>query len=186
MTIENIDRKNKHITLTLDVEETRDLTNLLFHARKRKEGDKGSWKKYKTYGKDVQSANVTSLKTGTYYYFKVRAKRGSGSNTVYSSYSNTDYAKPQLNKPSITVTKKSSSSVNVSWKAISGASGYQVYQATGSGSYKKLITVTSKYKSVLVYSLKKGKTYNFKVRAYRVVDKKNVYSSYSAVKKIKL
>ena len=41
MIIENIDRKSKHITLTLDIEETRDLTNLLFHARKRKEGDKG-------------------------------------------------------------------------------------------------------------------------------------------------
>jgi hypothetical protein len=40
VTIENIDRKNKHITLTLDIEETRDLTNLLFHARKVKPEDK--------------------------------------------------------------------------------------------------------------------------------------------------
>ena len=37
MNIENIDRKSGYITLTLCTEEMRDLTNLLFHARVRKE-----------------------------------------------------------------------------------------------------------------------------------------------------
>ena len=40
MIIENIDRKYKTITIQFDVEETRDLTNLLFHARKVKPEDK--------------------------------------------------------------------------------------------------------------------------------------------------
>ena len=69
-------------------------------------GDKGSWKKIKTYTKDIREAKITSLKTSTYYHFKVRAKRYSGEDAVYSSYSNVDYAKPELNKLTITVTKK--------------------------------------------------------------------------------
>ena len=32
----------------------------------------------------------------------------------------------------------------------------------------------------------KGKTYYFKVRAYRTVDGKNIYSDYSTVKSIKV
>ena len=152
----------------------------------RREGDKGSWKKIKTYKKDVKEAKVTSLKTGTYYYFKLRAKRYSGDDAVYSSYSNIDYAKPQLNKPTITVTKKSSSSVNVSWKSISGANGYQLYQATGSGAYKRTKTVNSKTKSITVKSPKKGNTYGYKERANLVVNKQNVYSSFSKIVKKKM
>ena len=152
----------------------------------RKEGEKGSWKKIKTYKKDVKEAKVTSLKAGTYYHFKVRARRYSGDDAVYSSYSNVDYARPQLSKPLITVTKKNSSSVKVSWKAISGANGYQLYYAVGNGTYKKVYTASSKETDVLVYSLKKGKTYGYKVRAYRNVDGKKVYSSFSAVVKKKM
>ena len=84
------------------------------------------------------------------------------------------------------MTKKNSSSVKISWKSISGANGYQLYFAQGSGAYKKLITVGSKEKSVLVYSLTKGKTYGYKVRAYRVVNKQNVYSSFSKIVKKKM
>lgn len=157
-----------------------------YYELHRREGDKGSWKKIKTYTKDVREAKVTSLKTGTYYHFKVRARRYSGDDAVYSSYSNVDYARPQLSKPIITVTKKNSSSVKVSWKAISGANGYQLYYAVGNGTYKKVYTASSKETDVLVYSLKKGKTYGYKVRAYRNVDGKKVYSSFSAVVKKKM
>ena len=41
MIIENIDRKYKTITIQFNIEETRDLTNLLYHARKVKSEDKG-------------------------------------------------------------------------------------------------------------------------------------------------
>lgn len=152
----------------------------------RKQGETGTWKKLKTYSKDVREAIVTGLKTGKKYYFRVRARRYSGDDSVYSSYSNIDFAVPALKKTTITVTKKSSSSVKVSWKAVSGATGYQIYQATGSQSYKKIKTVSSKYKYQTVGSLKKGKTYGFKVRAYRVVDGKYVYSSFSSIVKKKM
>ena len=152
----------------------------------RRKTSTGTWKKIKTYTKDVQEAKVSSLETGTKYYFKVRARRYSGDDAVYSSYSNTDYATPELKKPTITVTKKSTTSVNVSWKTISGANGYQLYYASGSGAYKKLYTASSKEKSVLVKSLKIGKTYGYKLRAYRSVDGKKIYSNFSTIVKRKM
>ncbi|MDY2679965.1 MAG: hypothetical protein SOV50_04880, partial [Lentihominibacter sp.] len=71
--------------------------------------------------------------------------------------------------------------VTVSWNKISGANGYKLYRATSrSGSYKLVKTTSST--SFTDRSLKKGKKYYYKLKAYRKVDGKLKYSSYSAVK----
>ena len=77
-----------------------------------------------------------------------------------------------------------SKKIKVSWNKISGSTGYEVYRATSkSGKYSKIKTVTKG--STLSYTnikLSKGKTYYYKVKAYKTVDGKKVYSSYSSVK----
>ena len=57
-------------------------------------------------------------------------------------------------------------SVKLSWSGTSGAQGYEIYRATSrTGSYKKVATVKEKsYKNT---GLTKGKTYYYKVRAYK-------------------
>jgi hypothetical protein len=76
----------------------------------------------------------------------------------------------------------------ITWSKVTGADGYEVYQATSkSGKYTKVTTI--KKGSTVSYtksSLKSGKTYYYKVRAYRNVDGKKVYGSYSAVKSVKV
>ncbi len=72
----------------------------------------------------------------------------------------------------------------LTWKKCSGADGYEIYMATSkNGKYKKVKTVksvsTTKYTKS---SLKKGKTYYFKVRSYKTVNGEKVYSEYSDVK----
>ena len=79
-------------------------------------------------------------------------------------------------------------SVQLSWKKVSGASGYEVYRSLKKKSgFKKVTTIkkgtTVKYKNK---KLKKKKTYYYKVRAYRTVNGKKVYSSYSSVAKVKI
>jgi len=57
----------------------------------------------------------------------------------------------------------------------------------GSGKYKTIKTITKG--STVKYTksnLKKGTKYSFKMRAYKTVDGKKVYSSYSVVKTIKI
>ena len=91
-------------------------------------------------------------------------------------------------KTSTISVKAGAGKATISWKKISGALGYRVYMATSkNGKYTKVKDITKG--STVKYtksSLKKGKTYYFKVRAYRTVDKKNVYSSYSSKKSVKI
>ena len=83
------------------------------------------------------------------------------------------------------LTTKSSAkkgSITVKWTVKGDASvadGYQVWKSTKqSKGYKKAITTAKKsYKNTK--GLKKGTRYYYKVRAYKVVDGKNVYSDWS-------
>jgi hypothetical protein len=71
---------------------------------------------------------------------------------------------------------------------VTGATGYEIYMSTKKSSgYKKVKTVTSaKTVKYTKSSLKKGKTYYFKVRTYRTVNGKKVYSAYSSIKSVKV
>ena len=73
-------------------------------------------------------------------------------------------------------------SITVKWTAegnVAAADGYQVWKSTKhSSGYKKAFTTTkTSYKNTK--GLKKGTRYYYKVRAYKVVDGKNVYSDWS-------
>jgi len=59
--------------------------------------------------------------------------------------------------------------IKIKWSAVSNASGYYIYRKAGSGSYKKIKTITSA--STISYTDKKvvdknGKTYTYKVVPY--------------------
>ncbi len=79
-------------------------------------------------------------------------------------------------------------SVKLTWKKVSGANGYVIYRSTKKNKgFKKIKTIT-KAKTVKYTNkkLKKGKTYYFKIRAYKTVNGKKVYSKYTSVKKVKI
>ena len=84
--------------------------------------------------------------------------------------------------------KAGSEKATLSWNKVAGASGYEVYMAASkNGTYRKITTIK---KGATVTYTKKGlranRTYYFKVRAYKTVDGKNVYSEYSSNKSVKI
>ena len=127
------------------------------------------------------SRNCGSLKTGKTYYFKVRAYAEVNGTKIYSNYSTVVNAAPKPAAPTgVKAVSASATSIKVSWSAVSGAAGYEVYRCTtADGTYLKLGYVTTTSRTC--GSLTKGKTYYFKVRAYTEVDGKKVYSAYSTV-----
>lgn len=145
-----------------------------------------------TLRKTITSKNTieftdTGLDTNTTYYYKVRAYRMIADKKKYGSYSEIVCAKPVLSKTTITVSSKSKKAT-IKWNKVLGASGYKVYSATSSnGTYSLKKTITSI--NTLSYTntnLVSGKTYYYKVRAYRNVNGKVVYGPYSSVKSKKI
>lgn len=144
-------------------------------------------------GKDYKEVTTTAvlkytdknLKTGTKYTYKVRAFKNNGSEKVYSADSAAKAVTPQLAKPVISKAKEGKKSASLTWKKVAGANGYKVYRASGKkGTYKAVKTVT-KGTSFTDKKLKTGKTYYYKIKAYRTVDKQAKYSGFSAVKQVK-
>lgn len=141
--------------------------------------------------KTIKSGNTVNytdakLTTGKTYYYKVRAYKTVNGSKTYSSYSKIVSAKPKLITPSATLSSKNKK-VYVKWNKVSGASGYQVYRATSkNGKYSLAKAVNSSTTSYTNTSVSKNKGYYYKVRAYKKVDGKKVYSSYSSIKYIKV
>ena len=87
----------------------------------------------------------------------------------------------------ITAKKAGSKKITVTWNKVSNAKGYRIVYSTNKN-FKKDCT---KYKTITatkatLTKLTKKKTYYIKVCAYKVVDGKKVYGSYSKVKKVSL
>ena len=74
------------------------------------------------------------------------------------------------------------------WKKNSKATGYEIYRATKkNGKYKKIRTI--KKASAVTFTdskVKKGKTYYYKVRAYKTVKRNKANGKFSAVRKVKI
>ncbi len=90
---------------------------------------------------------------------------------------------------SLKVAKAKSKQVSLKWKKVSDATGYEIYRAQGkNGKYKKIKTI--KKTGIETYvdkeGLKKGKTYVYKIRAYKKVNGKTYYSTFSSEKSIKV
>ena len=132
------------------------------------------------------SGTFKKLSSGTTYKIRVTAYK-TIDKTKYNALSNkviTVATSPK--KPTLKVTAGSKSAA-LSWKKVTG-SGYQIVYSTSSKfSSSKTVTVTSS--STLkktIKNLTKGKTYYFKIRAYKTVEKMKVYVSYSSVVKVKI
>ncbi len=139
-------------------------------------------------GGDVLTYINTSLATGTKYYYKIRAYAEGDPKKTYSSYSSVVSATPKLTTPVISKTKEGKKAVRVIWEKTAGASGYQVSRSTKKDQNFQVVK-TIKGNSTLRMDdtdVKSGKYYYYRIRAYRKVNGKTYYSSYSRVVRLRL
>ena len=148
----------------------------------------GKYSKVKT----ITSSSTTSwknagLKAGKAYYYKIRAYRTVSGKRHYGTVSGSNEHVARPKKPTFTL-KKKGRRVTVTLKKNSKLTGYVIYRQRGNGKWKKVRTVTVNGRRGATYArnLSRGKTYSFKVRAYKKVSGKRVYSLYSSVKTKKI
>ena len=83
----------------------------------------------------------------------------------------------------LTVTSKSRK-FTVTWTKFDGADGYKVqYRKKGAKKYKNLKELTKN--KVVSKKLKKGISYQFRVRTYKMVGEKKVYGKWAKSKAVK-
>ena len=118
------------------------------------------------------------LKSSNTYYIKVTGEKGKYKLGVTATA-----------PASVKVSKAGTKKVSITWKKVSNAAGYEVYRAQSkNGKYKKVTTI--KKASTVKYTdkkdLKKGKTYYYKVRAYKKVNGKKCYTAFTSAKSVKV
>ena len=111
--------------------------------------------------------------------------------TAHNDTATTLQAKNTVSKPKSTNPKKvkaAKKAISVTWKKVSGVKGYQIQVATDKKFKKNKKTVTIKKQKTTkttVKKLKAKKKYYVRIRTYKIVNGKKVYSSWSKVKSVK-
>ena len=140
----------------------------------------GKYAKIKTLNANTTSYKDTKITIGNKYSYVIRASKKTSSGYIYSPVSKAVTVKPNLLRPSIKL-KTLKGKQTLSWKKISGATGYVIYQKKGNGSFKKVKTISSKNTSY-TFKTAKNVTYSYRLVPYRTVNRKVKTGPASAVK----
>lgn len=143
-------------------------------------GDKGS-----TLTSDqghVTSYSNTGLTSGTKYTYKIRAFYiHEDGRRVYGTYSDEITLAALPEAPSLSGSNAQPQRANLSWDTVSGADGYQIWMTDALENPVKIVkTVTGG--DITTYTkrdLTSGTTYYFKMRAYIMIDGKQVFGDFS-------
>lgn len=133
------------------------------------------------------SCKIPNQAAGTKFdYMIVPYYQPAGSNTKYYHISTgKTVSATMLKKVSTPSVAKSGSKVKVAWKNINGETGYQISRATS----KNAIKIVSTYKTTTgknkVITATKGKTFYYRVRAYKQVGLTKIYGPWSDAKAFK-
>ena len=140
---------------------------------------KKEYKKLKT--TSSTSYKIKDLSAGKTYVYAVKATATVNDKTVSGKLSEKiSVATCPSKVKSLSNSSSTSSSVTLSWKKVSGASGYRVYSYNSSTkAYKYLKTVITN--KITIKNLKSATVYRYAVKAFRKADAGTAYGSYSSV-----
>lgn len=122
-----------------------------------------------------------NLAEGTSYTYRVRAYTDTEAGRQNGFYTKTATGTTKITAPVMTGKAKAFDTLKLSWKKAASASGYQLQRYdSAKKKYRTLKIISGKSKvSYTDKGLNAKKTYKYRVRAYKNVNSKKVYSSWS-------
>ena len=140
-------------------------------------------KSWKSVTSKKTSVTLSKLSANKKYYIKVQALKKTAGITAAGPYSATVNATTRIAQVTgLKASKTTKNSITLTWKKVSGASGYTVYRQNG----KKWVKVaTVKSNSYTNKKLSRNTSYSYYVVAYKTVSKKAVYGDKSATLKVR-
>jgi|GEM_PF-3494291 putative S-layer protein len=135
----------------------------------------------------VAEGNATTLidetaQPGVEYHYKVKAYAMVSGDRLYSSYSpRRIITSKSIGTPVLSALTATSNTVKVSWDAVAGAEYYQVYRADSvNGTYSLVNRKNYTTTTISDAAVSAGKTYYYKVRAFRDGE----YSMFSTISSV--
>ncbi len=128
---------------------------------------------------------IDDLTSAKQYKFKVRAYDLKNGKKIYGAYSSVLVSATDPDEvENLKVSKKTETSVTLTWSKEKRATKYQVYMYdTAKEKYVRKVTVSGT--KATIKNLKEGTTYKFKVRAYFKPEEKRYYGDFSDVLTVK-
>ncbi len=125
------------------------------------------------------------LKSGTYYFYKVRAVKKVDGKKYYSEYSDVLKTNTKVKDTDFALKRNfDKKTTKVKIEEVSRVTGYMVYQY--SGSKKEYVKVYQGDKlEYVIKNCKQGKNYRVKIRTYRDTEYGRIYGTLSDVKSVK-
>jgi C1A family cysteine protease len=140
----------------------------------------GKWTQIlRTSGNGTVSYNADGLAAGSVYTFRIRAYRNEGGSVVYSDYTRLAAGTAVTNVATFAKKSATSSSLTLQWSKNASASGYIVEQYKGGKWTQILKTADNTTVTHTVNGLAAGKTYTFRIKAYKTVGSTVLYSDYT-------
>ena len=149
-------------------------------------GDNAAYRSVRVMVKGTKQDEVKDSKPATKPSEPATTPSTTQPTTKPSTTKNTETVKPK--KTSIKKLSKGKKKFTVTWAKVSGVKGYQIQYSSDKKLKKnnKSVTVTKQKKTkATVKKLKSKKKYYVRVRTYKTVNGKKIYSSWSKVKSVK-
>lgn len=149
-------------------------------------GDNAAYRSVSVIVKGTKQDEIKDSKPATKPSEPVTTPSTTQPTTKPSTTKNTETVKPK--KTSIKKLSKGKKKFTVTWAKVSGVKGYQIQYSSNKKFKKnnKSVTVTKqKTTKATVKKLKSKKKYYVRVRTYKTVNGKRIYSSWSKVKSVK-
>ena len=140
-------------------------------------------------GSGAVSGKIPSLTADKTYYVRLRAYKMVDGKKVCTGWTSSKKAKITFYTPTfVSLTNKAWKAMTATWQVVTAAEGYQIQYADNSKmtSAKTVTVKNGAATSKKIAKLVKYKTYYVRIRSYKKVNGKNVFSSWSSKKKIKI